>query len=97
MSGTLSFTVSIRRGTGMAVRGGVREEADLGDGNIARGICLNGSFSVIFGGVKGCNSLAGCVWPFGFSSGCKTEGEGATEVGGGTRGVAISSAFFDLF
>lgn len=81
----------------MAVSSGVRDGADLGDGKIATAICLNGSFSVIFDGVKGCNSLTACVWLFGFSSGCKTEGEGAAEAGGGTRGAAISGAFIDLF
>ena len=80
----------------MAVRGGVREEADLGDGNIASGICLNGSFSVIFGGVKGCNSLAGCVWLFRLSSGCKTEGAGGAEAGETARGAGVVGAFIDF-
>ena len=81
----------------MAVRSGVRDGADLGDGKIAVAICLNGSFFVIFEWVSGCNSLTGCVWLFGFSSGCKTEGEGAAEAGGVTRGAAIAGAFIDLF
>ena len=79
----------------MEVSSGGRDGADLGDGKIAPAICLNGSFSVSFDGVKGCNSLTGCVWLFGFSSGRK--GEGATEAEGITRGAAISGAFIDLF
>ena len=95
----------------MALRGGGWEETGLGDGNIASGICLNGSFSVIFGGVKGCNSLAGCVWLFRLSSGCKTEGAGDAEAGGTeagdteaggaeasetARGAGVVGAFIDF-
>ena len=85
----------------MALRGGGREETDLEDGKIASAICLNGSFSVIFGGVKGCNSLAGCDGLSCFSSGCKTEGAGGAEAGGAeageaARGAGVVGAFIDF-
>ena len=81
----------------MVVIGSVRKDADLGDVKITRAICFKGSFSTIFEGIKGVNSLTGFDCFLRLSRGFKKEGAEVTEGGAAPKGVGVVWVSIDVF